>query len=48
MARLEARVGPLDVDRTLDARELAAARALASEAYYAELDAVSRTRNAAT
>jgi len=29
-------------------RELAAARALASEAYYAELDAVSRTRNAAT
>lgn len=42
VARLEARVGPLDRDRPLDARELAAARALASEAYYAELDAVSR------
>ena len=48
IARLEARVGPLDSDRPLDARELGAARALASEAYYAELDAVARSRRAAT
>ncbi|GAC1314352.1 MAG: glycosyltransferase family 2 protein [Vulcanimicrobiaceae bacterium] len=43
LGRLEGIVGERDADRPLDARELAAARALASETYYAELD---RTRAA--
>jgi glycosyltransferase involved in cell wall biosynthesis len=38
LARLERRIGARDADRSLDDRELAAARALARETYYAELD----------
>jgi GT2 family glycosyltransferase len=37
VGRLERAVGPLEPDRPLDARELAAARVLARESYYDEL-----------
>lgn len=40
LARLERIVGDRAADRALDARELRAARGLASETYYAELDRV--------
>jgi glycosyltransferase involved in cell wall biosynthesis len=39
LARLERRVGDVSTDRPLDDRELTAARTLARERYYAELDA---------
>jgi glycosyltransferase involved in cell wall biosynthesis len=38
LERLERAVGPYDADRPLSARQLAAARALAHETYYAELE----------
>jgi hypothetical protein len=39
MRRLERRIGDRAADRALSARQLGAARALASETYYAELEA---------
>jgi hypothetical protein len=38
LERLERAVGPHDANRPLSARQLAAARALAHETYYAELE----------
>jgi len=42
--RLERRIGARDTDRTLDGRELTAARRLARETYYAELERVRAAR----
>ena len=42
MARLERRIGDTSTDRPLAARELGAARGLARETYFAELDAARR------
>jgi glycosyltransferase involved in cell wall biosynthesis len=46
MGRLERRLGPREPDRALSARELGAARALARETYYEELERAARSAGA--